>query len=63
LYSIEKLNEYKYPCLGYGDMTVTSYLKGIISVKTIPCYIYAAREDKEYEMFNNRADNCLFKIT
>lgn len=44
-------------------MTITSYLKGIIGAKMIAQYTYLTEEDKDCEVFNNRADNCLFKIT
>lgn len=55
-------NEYKCQCLGYDDMTITSYLKGIISARMIACYTYPTKQDKECKVFNNRTDNCLFKI-
>lgn len=55
-------NEYKCQCLGYDDMTITSDLKVIIGTRMIACYTYPTKEDKECKVFNNRTDNCLFKI-
>ena len=43
--------EYKYQCLGDDDMTITSYLEGIIGAKMIACYTYPTKEDKECKVF------------
>lgn len=37
--------EYKCQCLGYDDMTITSYFKGIIGARMIACYTYRTKED------------------
>lgn len=43
-------------------MTITSYLKEIISTKMIACYISQTKEDKESKDFISRTDNCLLKV-